>query len=249
MRPTFIARPAALCRALVLALIIGAITTPAATPTSTGRRTGASRAPVGPIGAGVTYSGRFGGDGDVDYYYFVTTRDNVSLHFSVRNTLSSCKGGGNCQIYATAGQHRGPAARRRGQRRGNRPRRLCRERLSRQTPSTGRSARRGATSSSSTPMAGRPATSSRSTLRTAWRPGSRGRAGTTVPLPVGSHSAAHDARAGRAHRPPERGERPTRAAAQRSRAVGRRRPPDPKWAVPGPRLPARAAERLRPRRL
>ena len=111
MRPTFIARPAALCRALVLALIIGAVTASTVAAHFNGTANRSISSAVGPIGAGVTYSGRFGGDGDVDYYYFVTTRDNVSLHFSIRNTLSSCKGGGNCQIYATlvstAGQQLG----------------------------------------------------------------------------------------------------------------------------------------------
>ena len=66
---------------------------------------------TGPIGGGVTYSGQFGGDGDVDYYFFQTTRDNVTLHFNVRNTTPTCPGGGNCQIYATlvstAGQQLG----------------------------------------------------------------------------------------------------------------------------------------------
>ncbi len=111
MRPTLIARPAALCRAFALLLLIGAATAPAASAHFNGTPNRIISSAVGPIGAGVTYSGRFGGDGDVDYYYFVTTRDNVALHFSIRNTLSSCKGGRNCQIYATlvstAGQQLG----------------------------------------------------------------------------------------------------------------------------------------------
>ena len=111
MRPTFIARPVALCRALVLVLIIGAATASTVAAHFHGTPNSSISKATGPLGAGVTYSGRFGGDGDVDYYYFVTTRDNVALHFSIRNTLSSCKGGGNCQIYATlvstAGQQLG----------------------------------------------------------------------------------------------------------------------------------------------
>jgi hypothetical protein len=111
MRSTFIARPGALWRALVLMLIIGAAMTPRAIAHFNGQPNSSISSAVGPIGAGVTYSGRFGGSGDVDYYYFVTTRDNVALHFNVRNTLSSCRGGGNCQIYATlvstAGQQLG----------------------------------------------------------------------------------------------------------------------------------------------
>jgi hypothetical protein len=97
-------------RAFVLMLIVAAAA-PAASAHFNGTPNPSISKATGPIGAGVTYSGRFGGSGDVDYYYFVTTRDNVSLHFSVRNTLSSCKGGGNCQIYATlvstAGQQLG----------------------------------------------------------------------------------------------------------------------------------------------
>ncbi len=111
MRSIFIARSGALWRVLALTLIVGAAVTPTASAHFNGTPNRSISSAVGPIGAGVTYSGRFGGDGDVDYYYFVTTRDNVSLHFSVRNTLSSCKGGGNCQIYATlvstAGQQLG----------------------------------------------------------------------------------------------------------------------------------------------
>jgi hypothetical protein len=111
MKSTVIARPAALCRAFVLILLIGAATAPTVVAHFNGTPNSSISSATGPIGAGVTYSGRFGGSGDVDYYYFVTTRDNVALHFTVRNTLSSCKGGGNCQIYATlvstAGQQLG----------------------------------------------------------------------------------------------------------------------------------------------
>jgi hypothetical protein len=56
---------------------------------------------AGPVGSGITYAGRFGNMADVDYYYFTTTRDNAQLHFTVRNTLASCRKGSNCQIYAT----------------------------------------------------------------------------------------------------------------------------------------------------
>jgi hypothetical protein len=56
---------------------------------------------AGPVGSGVTYSGRFETSGETDYYYFTTTRDNVRLHFTVRNTVQSCASGGNCHIYAT----------------------------------------------------------------------------------------------------------------------------------------------------
>lgn len=55
---------------------------------------------TGPVGGGTTYSGRFATSGDVDYYHFTTTRPNVTLHFTVRNTLASCNNG-NCQLYAT----------------------------------------------------------------------------------------------------------------------------------------------------
>jgi hypothetical protein len=65
---------------------------------------------TGPVGGGTTYSGRFATPGDVDYYYFTTTKPNVTLHFTVRNTLASCHSG-NCQLYATlidtAGQQLG----------------------------------------------------------------------------------------------------------------------------------------------
>jgi hypothetical protein len=101
MRTTVIARPVMLGRAVVLMLVIGAAAAPAASAHFNGTANRSIASATGPVGAGVTYSGRFGGDGDVDYYYFETTRDNVSLHFSVRNTLSSCQGGKNCQIYAT----------------------------------------------------------------------------------------------------------------------------------------------------
>jgi len=111
MRSTFIGRPGAFWRVLALMLIIGAAMTPTGNAHFNGTANRSISSATGPIGAGVTYSGRFGGDGDVDYYYFVTTRDNVALHFSIRNTLSSCKGKGNCQIYATlvstAGQQLG----------------------------------------------------------------------------------------------------------------------------------------------
>ena len=111
MRSTFIARPGSFWRVLVLMLLVGAAVTPTASAHFNGTPNRSISSATGPIGAGVTYSGRFGGSGDVDYYYFVTTRDNVALHFNVRNTLSSCKGGGNCQIYATlvstAGQQLG----------------------------------------------------------------------------------------------------------------------------------------------
>jgi hypothetical protein len=111
MSSTFIARPGPFWRVLALVMIIGAAMTPSAIAHFNGKPNSSISSATGPIGAGVTYSGRFGGSGDVDYYYFVTTRDNVALHFSVRNTLSSCKGGGNCQIYATlvstAGQQLG----------------------------------------------------------------------------------------------------------------------------------------------
>jgi hypothetical protein len=58
-------------------------------------------AATGPVGSGVSYSGQFGGSGDVDYYWFTTTRPGVSLHFNVRNLQSSCGGNSSCQIYAT----------------------------------------------------------------------------------------------------------------------------------------------------
>ena len=99
------------CLAVVLALVIVAATAPIAASHFQGTANSSIATATGPIGAGVTYSGQFGGSGDVDYYYFVTTRDNVTLHFSISNTLSSCQGGGNCQIYATlvstAGQQLG----------------------------------------------------------------------------------------------------------------------------------------------
>jgi hypothetical protein len=100
------------CRlAAVLAVVIVAATACTAAAHFHGTANSSIASATGPIGAGVTYSGQFGGSGDVDYYYFVTTRDNVTLHFSIRNTLSSCPGGGNCQIYATlvstAGQQLG----------------------------------------------------------------------------------------------------------------------------------------------
>ncbi|MGI8513034.1 MAG: hypothetical protein ACR2NH_10475 [Solirubrobacteraceae bacterium] len=53
-----------------------------------------------PVGGGTTYSGRFATSGDVDYYHFTTTRPNVTLRFTVRNTLASCNNG-NCQLYAS----------------------------------------------------------------------------------------------------------------------------------------------------
>jgi hypothetical protein len=56
---------------------------------------------AGPVGSGITYSGRFEGADDVDYYSFATTRDNATLHITVRNTVASCASGGNCHIYAT----------------------------------------------------------------------------------------------------------------------------------------------------
>lgn len=97
--------------AAVLAVVIVAATACTAAAHFHGTANSSIASATGPIGAGVTYSGQFGGSGDVDYYYFVTTRDNVSLHFSIRNTLSRCQGGGNCQIYATlvstAGQQLG----------------------------------------------------------------------------------------------------------------------------------------------
>jgi hypothetical protein len=86
---------------LVLALIAGAAAAPTVLAHFNGTPNSSISTAIGPIGTGITYAGQFGGDGDVDYYYFVTTRDNVTLHFFVRNTLSSCPGGGNCQIYAT----------------------------------------------------------------------------------------------------------------------------------------------------
>ena len=111
MASIFITRRRAPCLAFLLALIIASAAAPAAVAHFHGTANSSISTATGPIGAGVTYSGQFAGSGDVDYYYFVTTRDNVTLHFSIRNTLSSCPGGGNCQIYATlvntAGQQLG----------------------------------------------------------------------------------------------------------------------------------------------
>jgi hypothetical protein len=101
MRWSSTSRPRVACLALVLTLLVGAAIAPAAAGHFQGTANSSISTATGPMGAGVTYSGRFGGSGDVDDYYFVTTRDNVSLHFTIRNTLTSCKGGGNCQIYAT----------------------------------------------------------------------------------------------------------------------------------------------------
>jgi hypothetical protein len=56
---------------------------------------------AGPVGSGVTYSGRFETSGETHYYSFTTTRENVTVHFTVRNTVQSCASGGNCHIYAT----------------------------------------------------------------------------------------------------------------------------------------------------
>ena len=111
MASIFITRRRAPCLAFLLTLIIASAAAPAAVAHFHGTANSSISTATGPIGAGVTYSGQFAGSGDVDYYYFVTTRDNVTLHFSIRNTLSSCPGGGNCQIYATlvstAGQQLG----------------------------------------------------------------------------------------------------------------------------------------------
>lgn len=111
MASTFITRRRAPCLAFLLTLIIASAAAPPAVAHFHGTANSSISTATGPIGGGVTYAGQFGGSGDVDYYYFVTTRDNVSLHFSIRNTLSSCPGGGNCQIYATlvstAGQQLG----------------------------------------------------------------------------------------------------------------------------------------------
>jgi len=101
MRSTSIARRRLLSLAFVLALLIGAGSAPAVLAHFHGTPNSTISTATGPIGAGVTYSGQFGGSGDVDYYYFVTTRPNVTLHFSIRNTLATCRGRGNCQIYAT----------------------------------------------------------------------------------------------------------------------------------------------------
>jgi hypothetical protein len=66
---------------------------------------------AGPLGGAANYAGQFGTPDDVDYYFFTTTRDNVSLHFTVRNTLATCPTSGFCQLYATlidtAGQQLG----------------------------------------------------------------------------------------------------------------------------------------------
>jgi hypothetical protein len=86
---------------LALALLLASVAATAGNAHFHGTPNRTIATATGPIGSGITYSGRFGGDGDVDYYFFTTTRDNVTLHFDVRNTLSSCPGGGNCQIYAT----------------------------------------------------------------------------------------------------------------------------------------------------
>jgi hypothetical protein len=111
MPSTFGARSRTFLLAFVLILFIGGTSAATVAAHFQGTANSSISSATGPIGSGVTYSGRFGGSGDVDYYYFTTTRDNVSLHFSVSNTLSSCHGGGNCQIYATlvstAGQQLG----------------------------------------------------------------------------------------------------------------------------------------------
>jgi hypothetical protein len=105
------ARRFVLGRTFVLAVIIVAATAPTSAAHFQGKANSSISSATGPIGAGVSYSGQFGGSGDVDYYYFVTTRDNVTLHFTITNTLSSCNDGGNCQIYASlvnsAGQQLG----------------------------------------------------------------------------------------------------------------------------------------------
>src|SRR5206468_5353878 len=71
------ARRFALGRAFVLAMIIAAATAPSSAAHFHGKANSSISSATGPIGAGVSYSGQFGGSGDVDYYYFVTTRDNV----------------------------------------------------------------------------------------------------------------------------------------------------------------------------
>ena len=101
MRARLAARRRLLSLAIVLALVIGAASAPAVLAHFHGTPNSSISTATGPIGSGITYSGQFGGSGDVDYYYFVTTRPNVTLHFTIRNTTTSCRGGGNCQIYAT----------------------------------------------------------------------------------------------------------------------------------------------------
>ncbi len=87
--------------AILASLALGAVAAPSAVAHFNGGSNSSISTATGPIGSGVTYSGRFGSSGDTDYYYFTTTRDNVSLRFTIRNTLSSCSGKSNCQLYAT----------------------------------------------------------------------------------------------------------------------------------------------------
>ena len=109
MRSTSIARRRLLSLAFVLALLIGAGSAPAVLAHFHGTPNSTISTATGPIGAGVTYSGQFGGSGDVDYYYFVTTRPNVTLHFSIRNTPRSFPRRGEADRGDRAGGHGRPA--------------------------------------------------------------------------------------------------------------------------------------------
>ncbi|MEJ7750677.1 MAG: hypothetical protein WKF32_04400 [Thermoleophilaceae bacterium] len=87
--------------AILASIALGAVAAPFAVAHFNGASNSSSASATGPIGSGVVYSGRFGSSEETDYYYFTTTRDNVFVRFTIRNTLSSCSGESNCQLYAT----------------------------------------------------------------------------------------------------------------------------------------------------